>query len=1037
MRRFGGLAFSLACGCLGIGALSGEAQAQQTRWVDASNCPGPGSGTEADPYCKIQDAICNLKDIGGGTVYVGPGNYNEAVRMFPGIDLISTDGPLVTTIDPTNPVVQPCITSSCTVGTTASCSGVYFGSGANGRIEGFRITNGRGINQTCAGGCNVMIGGGITVFNGSPTITRNEIVNNTVLRASNQTKSYYGGGIYVQGDDRNMVARPVITNNLIEGNIADPPAGKNNDPSRGIGGGIYAGFYSAPIVRGNRVRSNRAGNPNTADQQGGGGGIAFYSGIDVNPAVVDGNSVENNIASDYGGGVVLGEFLEGGQTVVSPSRGTVENNVVFGNDAFDGAGLQTNTTHVVVRNNTIVDNFASSGTTIPARGGGIQVYPPARAEAIVTLVNNLVAFNTADDSTEAEPGEGGGLYVTSGVDPIVRHDDLFGNLPGNVGGAKTDGDYIGTNGNVSVDPLFVDRPLRNYRLGATSPVLEAGDPMQTPGTDFDGTPRPQDADFDGTAVVDLGAFELPTDFDGDGTPDWQDPDDDEDGTLDAQDCAPFRRSVSRAPEPVGLSLRIRKEAAGAVLRWNRSLEGHTYNVYRGTIQEPWTYDETCFDDESPDGSAVDPNVPDPGQGFYYLVAARNSCGDSTFADGRSPASACAPANRDSDGDLLVDPGDNCPLVGNPLQGDADGDFVGDACDLCPSTYDPEQQDADGDLRADACDNCPAVANADQLDTDSDGVGDLCDNCASVGNPAQLDTDLDGLGDLCDPDDDNDSVADELDNCPLTPNAAQSDLDFDGLGDPCDPDDDNDSVADGLDNCPIDPNGGQEDGDLDAIGDACDNCPFVSNANQADADLDTVGDLCDNCLATANADQADADLDNVGDLCDACPNDAANDADTDGICADSDNCPTVANADQLDFDLDGLGDLCDPDDDNDGVDDATDCAPRNGSVSDPPDEVANLVLSGAGMTTLSWTGQGGGSVYDVVGGAVSTLRSEAGVGSASCLENDVAAETWIDGRTDPPQNDGYYYLLRAENVCGKGSYGRSSQGGERVPGAGCP
>jgi hypothetical protein len=984
----------MAWWCLSLGALSGTAEAQQTRWVDAANCPGPGSGSEADPYCKIQDAICNLKDIGGGTVYVRPGTYNEAVRMFAGIDLISTDGPAVTTIDPTNPTVRPCITSSCTVGTTASCSGVYFGGGANGRIEGFRITNGRGINQTCAGGCNVMIGGGITVFNGSPTITRNEIVNNTMLRASSQTKSYYGGGIYVQGDDRNTVARPVITNNLIEGNVADPPAGKSNDPSRGIGGGIYAGFYAAPVVRGNTVRSNRAGNPNTLHQQGGGGGIAFYSGIDVNPAVIDANFVENNIASDYGGGVVLGEFLEGGQTVVSPSRGTLENNVLVGNDAFEGAGLQTNTTHIVARNNTIVDNFASSGTTIPARGGGIAVYPPARAEANVALVNNIVAFNIADDSTEAEPGEGGGIYVTSGASPSVRSQDFFGNLPGNVGGAKTDGDYIGVDGNVSVDPLFVGRGVRDYRLEETSPLLEAGDPSQTPAADYAGTPRPQDANFDGTAVVDFGAFEFPADFDRDGTPDWQDPDDDGDGALDGADCAPRSRAVSAAPDAVGTTLRLSKGPGTSILLWKRSLQGHTYNVYRGTLQEPWTYDETCFDDESPDGSAADPTVPDPGQGFFYLVAGRNSCGDSTFADGRSPASACAAANRDSDGDLLVDPGDNCPLAGNSTQGDADGDFVGDACDLCPSTYDPPQDDDDGDLRANACDNCPAVPNADQADTDTDGVGDLCDNCALVDNPAQLDTDLDGLGDLCDGDDDNDSIADELDNCPLTPNAAQNDLDLDGLGDSCDPDDDNDSVADSLDNCPIEANAGQEDGDFDTIGDACDNCAFVANPSQTDSDLDAAGDVCDNC-------------------------------------------PAVANADQLDFDLDGLGNPCDPDDDNDGVDDAADCAPLDGSVSAPPGAVSGLVLSGASTTTLSWTGQGGATVYDIAGGALSTLRSEAGVVSATCLEDDVAAETWVDGRADPAPNDGYYYLLRAQNVCGTGTYGQNSQGGERAPAAACP
>ena len=36
--------------------LSVTASAQTTRYVDIANCPGPGSGSEADPFCKIQDS---------------------------------------------------------------------------------------------------------------------------------------------------------------------------------------------------------------------------------------------------------------------------------------------------------------------------------------------------------------------------------------------------------------------------------------------------------------------------------------------------------------------------------------------------------------------------------------------------------------------------------------------------------------------------------------------------------------------------------------------------------------------------------------------------------------------------------------------------------------------------------------------------------------------------------------------------------------------------------------------------------------------
>jgi hypothetical protein len=46
----------------------------------------------------------------GGTVLVRPGSYNESLRMFPGVSVVSTDGPSVTTIDATG---TPCTTVEC------------------------------------------------------------------------------------------------------------------------------------------------------------------------------------------------------------------------------------------------------------------------------------------------------------------------------------------------------------------------------------------------------------------------------------------------------------------------------------------------------------------------------------------------------------------------------------------------------------------------------------------------------------------------------------------------------------------------------------------------------------------------------------------------------------------------------------------------------------------------------------------------------------------------------------------------------------
>ncbi len=104
---------------------------------------------------------------------------------------------------------------------------------------------------------------------------------------------------------------------------------------------------------------------------------------------------------------------------------------------------------------------------------------------------------------------------------------------------------------------------------------------------------------------------------------------------------------------------------------------------------------------------------------------------------------------DTDGDLIVDPEDNCPKVANEDQTDSDADGSGDVCD-----------DDDGDGVVTVDDNCPLVANADQADADGDGIGDACedtdgdgvydadDNCPDDANADQADADADGTGDLC-------------------------------------------------------------------------------------------------------------------------------------------------------------------------------------------------------------------------------------------------------------------------------------------------
>ena len=189
-----------------------------------------------------------------------------------------------------------------------------------------------------------------------------------------------------------------------------------------------------------------------------------------------------------------------------------------------------------------------------------------------------------------------------------------------------------------------------------------------------------------------------------------DPDDDNDGYDDTVDCAPFHRGLASAPDPIGPSVKFSDQDNGT-LSWNRSLQGHTVNVYRSVVR--WgggggSSGFGCLAGEVVGTKFADGDIPRNRELYSYLLTARNGCGDSDAgiaSDGtpRQPEPACATDGKDSDSDGLLDVEDNCSLAPNPSQADADVDFVGDDCDNCPVDFNPDQADTDGDGLGDACD----------------------------------------------------------------------------------------------------------------------------------------------------------------------------------------------------------------------------------------------------------------------------------------------------------------------------------------------
>ena len=122
----------------------------------------------------------------------------------------------------------------------------------------------------------------------------------------------------------------------------------------------------------------------------------------------------------------------------------------------------------------------------------------------------------------------------------------------------------------------------------------------------------------------------------------------------------------------------------------------------------------------------------------------------------------------------------------------------------------------------------------------------------------------------------------------------------------------------------------------------------------------------------------------------------------------------------------------PDGDVDGIADSCDCAAADGGAFESPSEVWGVSVA-ADEETVSWASQaataGTGTRYDVSRGSVAALRSSGNWSGASCYAQNQVVTTVIDTAL-PSTGDSTWYLVRARNGCGVGSWGNSSNGTAR-------
>ncbi|MEE8459571.1 MAG: right-handed parallel beta-helix repeat-containing protein, partial [Phycisphaerales bacterium] len=193
-----------------------------TIYVDV-NCPGPGNGSQAQPYCSIQTAIIAALDT--DVVIVAPGTYSERIDFLgKAITVRSSDGPAVTGIDGTG-IVGPVVTCVTGEGPGTVLLGLTI-TGGNMDVSGgmLNIFSSPTVTDCVFRGNAGDLAGGMLNFAGDPTVTDCTFIANS--------GSILAGGMY------NAMSNPAVTNCLFSGNLGL------------FGGGMYNVLGSLPTVTG-------------------------------------------------------------------------------------------------------------------------------------------------------------------------------------------------------------------------------------------------------------------------------------------------------------------------------------------------------------------------------------------------------------------------------------------------------------------------------------------------------------------------------------------------------------------------------------------------------------------------------------------------------------------------------------------------------------------------------------------------------------------------------------------------------------------